>query len=152
GNYFLDDPLVMQTVGKAALGQVTADAYLSTVDTQENRDLIKAWRARYPDAPISYKYPTLTTARCANAVAWVADAIKRSGSLDTEKVIKAWEGSKIKTLWGAEAEMRTCDHQMLTQGYIAEIMEPEKIPAELRYFGTEFPYLGKAVLLSKDDI
>jgi branched-chain amino acid transport system substrate-binding protein len=152
GNYFLDDPTVMQPVGKAALGQVTADAYLCTVDTKENRDLVKAWRARYPDAPISYKYPTLTCARCANAVTWVADAVKRAGSLDSERVIKAWEGSKFKTLWGAEVEMRACDHQMLTQGYIAEVMEAEKIPAEFRYFGNEFPYLGKAVLLPKDDI
>jgi branched-chain amino acid transport system substrate-binding protein len=152
GNYFLDDPLVMQTVGKAGLGHVTADAYLSTTDTKENRDLIKAWRARYPDAPISYRYPTLTTARCANAVTWVADAIKRAGSLDTDKVIKAWEGSKFRALWGAEVEMRACDHQMLTQGYIAEIMEPDKIPTEFRLFGNEFPYLGKAVLLPKDDL
>jgi branched-chain amino acid transport system substrate-binding protein len=152
GNYFLDDPLVMQTVGKAALGQVTADAYLSTADTKENRDLIKAWRARYPDAPISYRYPTLTCARCASAVTWVGDTIKRAGGLDTATLIKAWEGSKFKTLWGAEVEMRACDHQMLTQGYIAEIMEPEKIPAEFRHFGNEFPFLGKATLIPKDEI
>jgi branched-chain amino acid transport system substrate-binding protein len=152
GNYFLDDPLVMQTVGKAALGQVTADAYLSTADTKENRDLIKAWRARYPDAPISYRYPTLTCARCASAVTWVGDTIKRAGGLDTAKLIKAWEGSKFKTLWGAEVEMRACDHQMLTQGYIAEIVEPEKIPAEFRHFGNEFPFLGKATLIPKDEI
>lgn len=152
GNYFLDDPLVMQTVGKAALGQVTADAYLSTVDTKENHDLIKAWRARYPNAPVSYRYPTLTCARCANAVTWVGDTIKRAGSLDTEKLIKTWEGSKFKTLWGAEVEMRACDHQMLTQGYIAEVTEPEKIPADFRYFGNEFPFIGKATLIPKDEI
>ena len=152
GNYFLDDPLVMQTVGKAALGQITADAYLSTVDTKENHDLIKAWRARYPNAPVSYKYPTLTCARCANAVVWVGDTIKRAGSLDTEKLIKTWEGSKFKTLWGAEVEMRACDHQMLTQGYIAEVTESEKIPADFRYFGNEFPFIGKATLIPKDEI
>jgi branched-chain amino acid transport system substrate-binding protein len=152
GNYFLDDGLTMQRVGKAALGQITADAYLSTVDTKENRDFIKAWRQRYPDAPISYKYPTLTCARCANAVMWAGDTIKRAGSLDTEKLIKAWEGSKLKTIWGAEVEMRACDHQMLTQGYVAEVMEPDKIPADFRYFGNEFPYLGKASLLPKDEL
>ena len=152
GNYFLDDPLVMQTVAKAAIGQITADAYLSTVDTKENRDFVKAWRARYPDAPISYRYPTLTCARCVNAVVWVGDVIKRAGGLDTEKLIKAWEGSKLKTVWGAEVEMRACDHQMLSQGYVAEVTEPEKIPADLRYFGNEFPFLGKAVLLPKDEI
>ena len=152
GNYFLDDAVVMKTVGKAALGQITADAYLSTVDTKENHDFIKAWRARYPDAPINYKYPTLTCARVTNAIMWIGDVIKRAGSLDTEKLIKAWEGSKFKSVWGAEVEMRACDHQMLTQGYVAEVMEPEKIPADFRYFGSEFPFLGKAVLLPKDEI
>src|SRR5262249_22435989 len=41
GNYFLDDPEVMKAVGKAALGMVTADAYLSTMDTTENRAFIR---------------------------------------------------------------------------------------------------------------
>ncbi len=41
--------------------------------------------------------------------------------------------------------MRACDHQMLTQGYVAEVMEPDKIPADFRYFGTKFPFLGKAM-------
>jgi branched-chain amino acid transport system substrate-binding protein len=152
GNYFLDDALVMQTVGKAALGDITADAYLSTVDTKENHEFVKAWRARYPNAPISYKYPTLTCARVTNAVMWVGDVIKRAGSLDTNKLIKAWEGSTFRTVWGAEVEMRACDHQMLTQGYVAEVMPPDKIPADLRYFGNEFPFLGKAMLLPKDEI
>jgi len=30
-------------------------------------------------------------------------------------------------------------------------MEPDKIPADLRYFGRDFPFLGKAVLLPKDE-
>jgi branched-chain amino acid transport system substrate-binding protein len=152
GNYFLDDPNVMKTVGKAAIGHITADAYLSTVDTKTNLAFVKAWRARYPDAPISYKYPTLTVGRCANATMWLADAIKRAGSLDTQKMIKAWEGSRFTTPWGVEVEMRACDHQMQTQGYVAEIMPPEKIPSEIRFFGTEFPYLGKPVLLPKDEV
>ncbi len=152
GNYFLDDALVMQAVGKAALGQVTADAYLSTVDTPENKAFIKAWRARYPDAPINYKYPTLTIARCTNAVLWAGDVIKRAGSLDAQKLIKAWEGSKFKSLWGAEVEMRACDHQVLTQGYIAEVLDPEKIPQDIRYFGTEFPFIGRPTVIPKDEI
>ena len=152
GNYFLDDAIVMQTVGKAGIGHITADAYLSTVDSKENREFIKAWRSRYPDAPISYKYPTLTCARVTSATMWIGDVIKRAGSLDTDKLIKAWEGSKFKTVWGAEAEMRACDHQILTQGYVAEVMAPDQIPADFRYFGNEFPFLGKAMLLPKDEI
>jgi branched-chain amino acid transport system substrate-binding protein len=151
GNYFLDDALVMQAVGKAALGQITADAYLTTIDTPENRQFVKDWHAAHPDAPIAYRYPTLTISRVYHAVLWAGDAIKRAGSVDTEKLIKAWEGSKMKTVWG-DVEMRACDHQMLTQGYVAEVVEPEKIPQELRFFGNEFPYLGKAMLIPKDEM
>jgi branched-chain amino acid transport system substrate-binding protein len=152
GNYFLDDPNVMQAVGKSALGQITADAYLCTVDTKENRAFIKDWRAKHPTAPISYRFPTLTVARCANAVMWLGDVLKRAGGLETDKVVKAWEGSKFKTVWGVEVEMRACDHQMLTQGYVAEVMEPAKIPADFRYFGNDFPYIGPATLIPKDEM
>jgi len=152
GNYFLDDPTVVKAVGKAAVGQVTADAYLCTVESPENKEFVKAWRARYPDAPVSYKFPTLTVGRCANAILWLGEVLKRAGGLDTEKVIKAWEGSRFKTLWGAEVEMRACDHQMLTQGYVAEVFDPEKIPQDIRYFGSDFPYIGKATLIPKDEI
>ena len=152
GNYFLDDPTVAKGVGKPVVGQITADAYLCTVESPENKEFVKAWRARYPDAPVSYRVPSLTCGRCASAVVWLGDVVKRAGGLDTEKVIKAWENAKFKTLWGAEVEMRACDHQMLTQGYVAEVLEPEKIPPDIRYFGTEFPYIGKPTLIAKDDI
>ena len=152
GNYFLDDGDVMKNVNKAAVGQVTADAYLSTLDTPDNKAFIKAWRARYPDAPIGYRFPVLTIARCVNAVMWVGDVIKRANGLETDKLIKTWEGSKFKTIWGGDVEMRSCDHQMLTQGYIAEVMEPDKIPADIRHFGNEFPFLGRPVEIPKAEM
>ena len=48
------------------------------------------------------RYPDLTVGRCFYAVTWLGDVIKRAGSLDTAKVIKAWEGSKFKTAWEEE--------------------------------------------------
>jgi branched-chain amino acid transport system substrate-binding protein len=151
GNYFLNDPTVLQAVGKAAVGHITADAYLITVDTPENREFLKAWRARYPDAPVGYRYPDLTIGRCFYAVTWVGEVIRKAGSLDTQKLIKAWEGSRLRTAWG-EVEMRACDHQMLTPGFVAEIMEPAKIPQAIRYFGNEFPYIGPATIIPKEEM
>ncbi len=151
GNYFLNDPTVLQAVGKAAVGHITADAYLITVDTPENREFLKLWRARYPDAPVGYRYPDLTVGRCVYAVLWLGDVVRRAGSVATDAVIKAWEGARFRTAWG-EVEMRACDHQMLTQGYVAEIQEPERIPAVIRYFGTEFPYIGPATLIPREEM
>ncbi len=152
-NYFLNDPTAVQPLGKAAVGHISADAYLSTLDTPANLAFIKDWHSHHADAPLNYSYPELTVGRCFNAVLWLADVVKRAGSLETDKVIKAWEGAKFRTPWGVDVEMRACDHQMQTPGYIAEITEPEKIPQEIRYFGSQFPSLGKPIAtISEHDL
>jgi branched-chain amino acid transport system substrate-binding protein len=43
GNYFLNDPLRMQVVKDAAIGSVTADSYMITIDTPENKEFVKDW-------------------------------------------------------------------------------------------------------------
>ncbi len=151
GNYTLDDPTVLQAVGKAAVGHVTANASLLTEDTAENRDFLKAWRARYPDAPLAYRYPQSDLGIGTYAILWAADVMKRAGSLEIERLIATWEGSKFRTPWG-EVEMRACDHQMQTPGHVAEILDPEKIPPAIRYFGTEIPYLGPATTVPRDEM
>lgn len=151
GNYFLNDPTTLSAVGKAAVGHVTADAYLMTLDSPENTEFLKAWRAFYPDAPLAYRYPDLSIGRAAHSIPWLADVMKRAGSLETEALIKAWEGSRFKTAWG-EVEMRPCDHQMLTRGFVAEVMEPERIPPAIRYWGNQFPYIGAPTMIAKDEM
>lgn len=151
GNYFLNDPTTLSAVGKAAVGHVTADAYLMTLDSPENTEFLKAWRAFYPDAPLAYRYPDLSIGRAAYAIPWLADVMKRAGSLETEALIKAWEGSRFKTAWG-DVEMRPCDHQMLTRGFVAEVMEPERIPPAIRYWGNQFPYIGAPTMIAKDEM
>ena len=150
GNYFLNDPTNLQAVGKAAVGHVTADAYLMTIETPENREFLRAWRAFYPDAPLSYRYPDLSIGRAAYAIPWIADVITKAGSLDTEALIRAWEGARFRTAWG-QVEMRPCDHQMLTGGYVAEVMEPERIPAAIRYW-PDFPYIGPPTAIPRDEM
>ena len=151
GQYFLNDPVVLQAVKDAAVGHITADAYHMTIDTPENKAYIHEWRKFYPNAPLSSKFPDLSWTRAFNSVLWVGDAIKRAGSLDTDKLIKAWEGSKFKAVWG-EVEMRACDHQMQTPGYVSQILEPEQIPSDIRYWGNEFPYIGKPTRIAMQDM
>ena len=151
GEYFLDDPVVLQAVKDAAVGHITADAYHLTIDTPQNKAYIDEWRKHYPNAPISYKYPEDALTRCVNAILWAGDVINRAGSLDTDKLIKTWEGAKFKAIWG-EVEMRACDHQMQTSGCVSEILEPDKIPADVRYFGSEFPHIGRPTRISMHDM
>jgi branched-chain amino acid transport system substrate-binding protein len=149
--YFLNDPTLIQAIGPATVGHLTAGIHMSTVDTPENKAFVKAWFARYPNAPIAYKTPELLIGRGVYAWLWLADIIKKAGSLETEKLIKAWEGAKFKTAWG-EAEMRACDHQMQSPCYVAEAMEPEKIPEEIRYHGNEMPFIGRPTMIPKEEI
>ena len=151
GEYFLNDAVVLQAVKDAAVGHITADAYHLTIDTPENKAYLQEWRKYYPDAPIAYKYPENAWTRTVNAILWAGDVIKRAGSLDTDKIIKTWEGAKFKAIWG-EVEMRACDHQMQTSGCVSEILEPDKIPADVRYFGDAFPYLGKPTRIAMHDL
>jgi len=151
GEYFLNDAVVLQAVKDAAVGHITADAYHMTIDTPENRAYLQEWRKHYPDAPINYRYPDLAITRAVNAILWAGDVINRAGSLDTDKIIKAWEGAKFKAVWG-EVEMRACDHQIQTPGFVSEIMDPDKIPANIRYWGMDFPYIGKPTRISKEDM
>ena len=150
GQYFLNDPVVMQAVKEAAVGHITADAYHITIDTPENKAYLQEWRKFYPNAPLSYKYPDFVVTRAVNAILWIGDVINRAGSLDTDKLIKTWEAAKFKAVWG-EVEMRACDHQMLTPGFVSQVLEPDQIPSDVRYWGNEFPYIGKPARIAMQD-
>ncbi|MGF6546183.1 ABC transporter substrate-binding protein [Paraburkholderia youngii] len=148
GGYFLSDPTVLQAVKDAAVGHITANVYHTTLDTPENMADIREWRDYYPDAPISYKYPDLIVV---SAILWIGDVIKRAGTLDTARLISTWEGDRFAAVWG-DVEMRACDHQMQTPAFVSEILEPEQIPVEIRYYGNAFPYIGRPTRIPKDEL
>ncbi|MFP4894122.1 ABC transporter substrate-binding protein [Paraburkholderia sp. EG304] len=148
GGYFLSDPTVLQAVKDAAVGHITANVYHTTLDTPENIADIREWRDYYPDAPISYKYPDLIVV---SAILWIGDVIKRAGTLDTARLISTWEGARFAAVWG-DVEMRACDHQMQTPAFVSEILEPEQIPVEIRYYGSAFPFIGRPTRIPKDEL
>jgi branched-chain amino acid transport system substrate-binding protein len=150
-SFFLNDPTVLQAVQSAAVGHVTGDMYLITADTPANSDFLAAWRHRYPDAPLAWRWPDLKIAFAFQAMLWLGDVIRRAGQLETDALIAAWEGARLKTVWG-EVEMRPCDHQVQTPGYVAEIMQASQIPQAIRYFGQDFPYIGPATMISRENI
>lgn len=92
--------------------------------------------------------------RCCHRVSIRSGARRPGGNarwLDTEALIKASEGAGFKTAWG-DVGMRPCNHQMLTRGFVAEVMEPDRIPAAIRYWGAEFPYIGAPTLISREEM
>ena len=148
--FYLNDSTLTSVIGDAAVGHVTTGINMVTLNTPLNVELTKAWRARYPDAAISHRVPDLQTGQALAGNMWLLDVIKKAGSLDTDAIIKAWEGDKRDVLWGP-AEMRACDHQLQSACGVATIQRPADIPESIRFF-PEFPYIGPAALIAADGI
>ena len=146
--FYLNDATLTSLLGDAAVGHVTTGVNMATLPTPLNVETIRAWRKRYPDAPISYRVPDLQTGQSLSGFSWFLDAVKKAGSTDTEAIVKAWEGDRTEVLWGP-AEMRACDHQLQSGCGVATIAKPADIPEDIRFF-PEFPYIGPARLIGAD--
>jgi branched-chain amino acid transport system substrate-binding protein len=143
GNYFLNDPLRLEVVKDAAIGSVTADSYMITIDTPENKAFVKDWHDAHKNMSIGFQYPVISMGRCYWSIRWLADVIKKAGSTDPDKIIAAWEGMEYQVPWG-KVTMRKCDHQMITPGVAAVIQ------AKSEFF--KFPYVGKPTIIPAANI
>lgn len=143
GNYFLNDAYRMQVVREAAIGHVTADSYMLTIDTPENKQFAKEWNERHKGQDVGFLWPDLSMGRCFYGIQWLGEVIKKAGSTDADAIIKAWEGMEYNTPWG-KVTMRACDHQMLSPG-VAAVIEPKS-----EYF--DFPYIGKPVFIPAEEL
>ena len=125
------------------MGHVAADSYMITIDSPENKAFLAKWAEKYKDAPLAYRYPTLSMGRAYWAVRFMAAAIEKAGTTDVEQVIKAWEGMEFQAAWG-KVYMRPCDHQMISPG-VAAVVEPTSDIFD-------FPYVGKPTIIPAEAI
>jgi len=140
-SWFISDPIVCEAAGDAAIGAVTAEIYMLSVDTPANRDFIERWQKRNmtPEHP----YPDLFVGKAYQAFKFLAEAIKKAGSTKAEDVIKAWEGLTYESPMG-QMRMRACDHQTLATIPVAEIL-----PGPGAFY--KFPYAGKPITIIPSD-
>jgi branched-chain amino acid transport system substrate-binding protein len=78
---------ILGALGSSANGIITADYYADTLDTPEHN----AWKARY--VKLFGTNPSKFSVSSYEGVMWTAQAIKKAGSLETGKIIQAFEGS-----------------------------------------------------------
>jgi len=147
--FYLNDPTLTSAIGDAAIGHVTTGINMITLDTQQNKELTKPWQARFPNATLFSKVPDLAVGQALSGFMWMLDVVTKAGSLDTETLIKTWEGDKFQALWGG-AEMRACDHQVQSGCGVAEIVAPKDIPIDMRFYGDAFPYIGPATVIPRE--
>jgi branched-chain amino acid transport system substrate-binding protein len=145
GSYYLDAAVYMNQIRNAGVGAITAEIYLASVNTKKNQDFIKSWQAwykkHYPDRPKFYLVPSSVGGVCIDGLAFLAEAIKKAGSTDAAKIVKAWEGLSYEGVMG-KLTMRPCDHQIQAGGYVATIQADHAFKSVL-----DFPFLSKPVAI-----
>lgn len=139
GHYYLSDPLALREIGdasEAAIGAVTSENYMLTVDTPQNRAFIERWHAENKDS--DNPWPAFTIGKAYNSTMFLAEAIRAAGSAEYDDLINAWEGLEYEGLIGP-MKMRVCDHQAQTPIAVAEIVKDNDFYSH--------PFVGKATVV-----
>ena len=105
---------ILAAEGDAANGIITADYYSATLDTPAN----KAWVAKYEN--LYGASPSKFSVSSYEAVMWLAQAVKKAGSVETDKVIAALEGSTYSGPQGTKT-MDAETHQTSLTVYMMKI-------------------------------
>jgi branched-chain amino acid transport system substrate-binding protein len=110
--------------------------YFHWPNSRKNQEFVKAYQADYKD------YPSGWAAEGYDGIYFLAEAIKKAGSLDTEKVVAALEGLTIDAPRG-KATLRKEDHQLSADFMVGETMFDKAYP---------FAIVGKAEVFPSEKV
>ena len=137
------DPVIMQDVKETALGHLVLNHSLIDLGNPVQKKFVQDFKEKHKDLdPVVYS-PVFGVNDVYIAFQWLFDVVKRAGSTDSEKIIKAWEGASYNMPWG-KVTMRACDHQIITAYRAAPIVR------ENEFFS--FPYTGKPVVIPEEEV
>jgi branched-chain amino acid transport system substrate-binding protein len=143
GGGYLFDPYIMQDVKGAALGHVVVEHTLIDMSNPVQRKFIQDFKEKNKDLdPVVYS-PVFGVNDIYWGAQWLFDVVKKAGSTDSERIIKAWEGATYNMPWG-KVTMRPCDHQVITPVRAAVMVK------ENDFF--PFPYTGKPVVIPEEAV
>ena len=95
--------------------------YFHWPNTKRNQEFVKAYQAEFKD------YPAAWAAEGYDGVYFLAEAIKKAGSLDADKVIAALEGLTLELPRG-KATLRKEDHQLSSDFMVGETVFDKAYP------------------------
>jgi branched-chain amino acid transport system substrate-binding protein len=115
--------------------------YFHWPESPRNKEFVKAYMAEYKD------YPSAWAVEGYDGVYFLAEAIKKAGALDTEKIIAVLEGLGIDSPRG-KSTLRKEDHQLLCDFMVGEtefdaqypfatVGKPEVFPGEKVLYSVE---------------
>lgn len=127
---FIDNPIPLQTIkpphGK---GFVPIHSYMTVMDNPGNLELMnkwheawKSWKAPLYNGPL-FQWPSGILPQSTISTYWMFKVVEKAGSLDSDKIIAAWEGDEIE-LFGNKYKMRACDHQGIFDMHASELSWP----------------------------
>ncbi len=127
--YETDHVSALESIGgPAGVGIVVISDNVLTIDTPEQKALVKSWSAAWEkwEKPYNHKlwkYPFGPIGAVTSMGYWLMDVIERAGTTDAEKIIALWEGDEYKAINGM-TKMRACDHQVIRDMYVTELGFP----------------------------
>lgn len=132
------DITVAKALGKEMPTGLIVDQryYFHWPATKRNQEFVKAYQADYKD------YPSAWAAEGYDGVYFLAEGIKKAGSLDTEKVIAALEGLTIDAPRG-KSTLRKEDHQLSSDFMVGETVFDKAYP---------FAIVGKTEVFPADKV
>ncbi|MGD0916840.1 MAG: ABC transporter substrate-binding protein [Thermodesulfobacteriota bacterium] len=139
------DHAVLKPLGLEAPEGVmgTMDYHFYYPDTPANQAFVKAFQDAYGAPPGFPAFHAYITAH------FIAEAFKKAGSIDKEKLINALEGMVINSP-GGKIEMRACDHQAVLPMYLGVT---KKVPQyDFLISGGIVTLTGKDVMPSCEEI
>ena len=138
------DITVTKTLGQEMPEGLIVDQryYFHWPETPRNKEFVKAYMAAYND------YPSAWAVEGYDGIYFLAEAIKKAGSLDAEKVIPALEGLTINSPRGS-ATLRKDDHQLLCDFMVGETVFDKAYPFAIA--GKPEVFAGEKVLYTIED-
>jgi len=138
------DITVSKALGKEMPTGMIVDQryYFHWPASKRNQEFVKAYQDDYKD------YPSAWAAEGYDGVYFLAEAIKKAGSLDTDKVIAALEGLTIDAPRG-KSTLRKEDHQLSSDFMVGETVFDKAYPFAI--VGTTEVFSADKVLYSIDE-
>ncbi|MBI5419522.1 MAG: ABC transporter substrate-binding protein [Deltaproteobacteria bacterium] len=132
------DITVAKALGKEMPKGLIVDQryYFHWPNSKRNQAFVKAYTADYKD------YPSAWAAEGYDGVYFLAEAIRKAGSLDTEKVVAALEGLTLELPRG-KATLRKEDHQLSSDFMVGETVFDKAYP---------FAIVGKSEVFHADKV
>jgi branched-chain amino acid transport system substrate-binding protein len=137
--YYINDDVLIESIAddNAVIGAVGAEIYMLSIPGEKNKQFIEGFHKE------KGYYPSWLRGKSYTATMFWAEAVKKAGSADPEKVIKAWEGLSFEGPAGIWY-MRPCDHQAQVPYWVAEIVKESKF--------YDHAYVGEASMVPAKDL